>query len=144
MIEYFFKNGNLSRLVKPSWYEARSFALSFLSFQSGLTSLCFVDDLCQILGDIFLNIIGCSSKCGPAGILENATDRCIWKPTCSNLHTERFSGYLTARWRASAWSDKMNKEQSAWWSLRGSDSCKNMLISTISELPWCCNYVYRT
>ena len=28
----------------------RMVALSFLSFQSGLTSLCFVDDLCQILG----------------------------------------------------------------------------------------------
>ena len=34
-------------------------ALSFLSFQSGLTSLCFVDDLCQILGMFSLNSIGC-------------------------------------------------------------------------------------
>ena len=53
-------------------------ALSFLSFQSGLTSLCFVDDLCQILGMFSLNSIGCVTKCGPAGILEgNTTDRCM-------------------------------------------------------------------
>ena len=43
-----------------------------------------------------------------------------------------WSNILTARWRASAWSDKMNKEQSGWWSLRGSDSCKNDINSTIS------------
>ena len=35
-----------------------------------LTSLCFVDDLCQILGMFSLNSIGCVTKCGPAGILE--------------------------------------------------------------------------
>ena len=47
-------------------------------FQSGLTSLCFVDDLCQILGMFSLNSIGCVTKCGPAGILEgNTTDRCM-------------------------------------------------------------------
>ena len=48
MIEYFFKNGNLSRLTKMNNNDtrARQFAPSFLSFQSGLTSLCFVDDLC--------------------------------------------------------------------------------------------------
>ena len=33
-----------------------------LSFQSGLTSLCFVDDLCQILGMFSLNSIGCVTK----------------------------------------------------------------------------------
>ena len=43
-----------------------------------LTSLCFVDDLCQILGMFSLNSIGCVTKCGPAGILEgNTTDRCM-------------------------------------------------------------------
>ena len=49
-----------------------------LSFQSGLTSLCFVDDLCQILGMFSLNSIGCVTKCGPAGILEEIqpTDVC--------------------------------------------------------------------
>ena len=56
----------------------RVVVLSFLSFQSGLTSLCFVDDLCQILGMFSLNSIGCVTKCGPAGILEgNTTDRCM-------------------------------------------------------------------
>ena len=46
---------------------------------SGLTSLCFVDDLCQILGMFSLNSIGCVTKCGPAGILEgNTTDRCMY------------------------------------------------------------------
>jgi len=40
--------------------------------------LCFVDDLCQILGMFSLNSIGCVTKCGPAGILEgNTTDRCM-------------------------------------------------------------------
>ena len=43
-----------------------------------LTSLCFVDDLCQILGMFSLNSIGCVTKCGPVGILEgNTTDRCM-------------------------------------------------------------------
>ena len=56
---------------------ARSLHYRFLSFQSGLTSLCFVDDLCQILGMFSLNTgIGCVTKCGPAGILEgNTTDQ---------------------------------------------------------------------
>ena len=55
-----------------------------LSFQSGLTSLYFVDDLCQILNIFHLIVLVCVTKCGPAGILEgNTTDRCIWKPTCS-------------------------------------------------------------
>ena len=47
--------------------------------RSGLTSLCFVDDLCQILGMFSLNSTdGCVTKCGPAGILEgNTTDRCM-------------------------------------------------------------------
>ena len=53
------------------------------------------------------------------------------RPTCSNLHTERFDNILTARWRASAWSDKMNKEQSA-VVLVDLIRVKNMLNSTIS------------
>ena len=36
--------------------EARSLHYRFYQFQSGLTSLCFVDDLCQILG-MFLPLI---------------------------------------------------------------------------------------
>ena len=55
------------------------FALSFLSFQSGLTSLCFVDDLCQILGMFSLNSAWLRTVlCGPVGILEEIqpTDVC--------------------------------------------------------------------
>ena len=38
-----------------------------------------------------LNSIGCVTKCGPAGILEGNTTRQMYvRPTCSNLHTERF------------------------------------------------------
>ena len=53
--------------------------IKLLSFQSGLTSLCFVDDLCQILGMFSLNSIGCVTKCGPAGILREIqpTDVCV-------------------------------------------------------------------
>ena len=55
-----------------------------------------------------------------------------------------WSNILTARWRASAWSDKRNKEQSAddppWIRF-----VKNMLNSTISmSWLWCCNCMYRT
>ena len=58
-------------------------------FQSGLTSLCFVDDLCQILGMFSLNSIGCVTKCGPVGILEEIqpTDG---KANVLKSHTERF------------------------------------------------------
>ena len=50
----------------------------FYRFNLVLTSLCFVDDLCQILGMFSLNSIGCVTKCGPAGILEEIqpTDVC--------------------------------------------------------------------
>ena len=57
---------------------ARSLHYRFYRFNLALTSLCFVDDLCQILGMFSLNSIGCVTKCGPAGILEgNTTDRCM-------------------------------------------------------------------
>ena len=109
-----------------------SFAYRFYRFNHNSTSLCFVDDLCQILGMFSLNSIGCVTKCGPAGILEgNTTDRCV-RPTCSNLHTKDLSNILTARWRASAWSDKMNKEQSADDPSVDLIRVKNMLNSTIS------------
>ena len=53
------------------------------------TSLCFVDDLCQILGMFSLNSIGCVTKwsCWHSEEIQ-PTDVCII--TCSNLHTERF------------------------------------------------------
>ena len=44
-----------------------------------LTSLCFVDDLCQILGMFSLNSIGCVTKCGPAGILEEMLQPQMYK-----------------------------------------------------------------
>ena len=77
------------------------------------------------------NSIGCVTKCGPAGI-QDTTDRCI-RPTCSNLHTEKiWSNILTARWRASAWANKMNKEQSCDDPSVDLIRVKNMLNSTIS------------
>ena len=67
-------------LLKKSFHGDISSAvvciIVFIVSQSGLTSLCFVDDLSQILGMFSLNSIGCVTKCGPAGILEgNTTDR---------------------------------------------------------------------
>ena len=44
-----------------------------------------------------LNSIGYVTKCGPAGILEEIQPTDYVRPTCSNLHTERFSNILTAR-----------------------------------------------
>ena len=63
----------------------------FITFQSGLTSLCFVDDLCQILGMFSLNSIGCVTSAVLLAFWREIqpTDVCKW-PTCSNLHTERF------------------------------------------------------
>ena len=44
------------------------------------TSLCFVDDLCQILGMFSLIVLILKTKCGPAGILEEIqpTDVCMF------------------------------------------------------------------
>ena len=115
------------------WYEGAWFALSFLSFQSGLTSLCFVDDLCQILGMFSLNSIGCVTKCGPAAFWREIqpTDVCKVNVLKSS-YRKIWSNILTARWRASAWSDKMNKEQSADDPSVDLIRVKNMLNSTIS------------
>ena len=68
LIEYFFKKWQPEPLVKPSMIRGRVFTIVFIVFQSGLTSLCFVDDLYQILGMFSLNSIGYVTKCGPAGI----------------------------------------------------------------------------
>ena len=56
-------------------------------------SCVFVDDLCQILGMFSLNSIGCVTKCGPAGILEEI-QRQMYVKLMSNLHTERFEVML--------------------------------------------------
>ena len=64
--------------------------------------------------NVFTNSIGYVTKCGPAGILEgNTTDRCMGINVLKSSYRKIWSNILTARWRASAWSDKMNKEQSA-------------------------------
>ena len=62
-----------------------------------------------------LNSIGCVTKCGPAGISEgNTTDINVRGfNVLKSSQKKIWSNILTARWRASAWSDKMNKEQSA-------------------------------
>ena len=55
-------------------------ALSFLSFQSGLTSLCFVDDLCQILGMFSLIVYWLRNKVRSHKYLEGIkpTDVCMF------------------------------------------------------------------
>ena len=59
-----------------------------------------------------LNSIGCVTKCGPAGILEKY-NRQMCKANVLKSSYRKIWSILTARWRTSAWSDKMNKEQSA-------------------------------
>ena len=83
--------------------------------------------------NVFTNSIGCVTKwsCWHSGGKYN------WQMyvviTCSNLqHRKIWSNILTARWRASAWSDKMNKEQSADDPSVDLIRVKNMLNSTIS------------
>ena len=126
------------------WYEARSLHYRFYRFNL-VDLLVFCWWFMSNIRNVFtFNSIGCVTKCGPAGILEGNNRQMYVRPTCSkSSYRKIWSNILTARWRASAWSDKMNKEQSAddppWiWFV------KNMLNSTISvELPWCCNCMYR-
>ena len=81
-----------------------------------------------------LNSIGCVTKCGPCWHSGGKYNRQMYvRPTCSNLpYRKIWSNILTARWRASAWSDKMNKEQSADDPSVDLIRVKNMLNSTIS------------
>ena len=111
---------------------ARSLHYRFLSFQSGLTSLCFVDDLCQILGMFSLNSIGCVTKCGShghsGGKYKIGTDAC--KANAQIFIQKDLSNILTVRWRvygATKWI-----KNNLLMILRGSDCVKNMLNSTIS------------
>ena len=62
-----------------------------------------------------LNSIGCVTKCGPAGILEEIQPTDVQPGQRAQIFIQKDleNNILTARWRASAWSDKMNKEQSA-------------------------------
>ena len=87
-----------------------------LIIQSGLTSLCFVDDLCQILGMFSLNSIGCVIKCGPAGISGGKYSRQMYMESQRaqiSLY-ERFEViFLNGTDERETGIDKMNKEQSA-------------------------------
>ena len=122
-------------------WEYAQFALSFLSFQSGLTSFVLYWWFMSNIRNVFTNSIGCV----PCAVLLAFWRKYNWqmyvRPTCSNLHNRKiWSNILTARWRASAWSDKMNKEQSADDPSVDLIRVKNMLNSThFYELPWCCN-----
>ena len=60
----------------------------FYRFNLVLTSLCFADDLCQILGMFSLNSIGCVTKCGPA-ISEEIQPTDVCKAN-AQIFTERF------------------------------------------------------
>ena len=96
-------------------------------------SLCFVDDLCQILGMFTFNSIGCVTKCGPAGILREIQPTDVCKANVlKSSYRKIWSNILTARWRASAWSDKMNKEQFADDPSVDLIRVKNITNSTIS------------
>ena len=62
LIEYFFKNGNPT--IGKTFHVSMRSSLHYrfiVSIWSDL--LCFVDDLCQILGMFSLNSIGCVTKC---------------------------------------------------------------------------------
>ena len=123
------------------------FALSFLSFQSGLTSLCF-DDYVKYWECFSLNSISCVTR----GKIILAfwreiqpTDVCKITLTQIFMQKKIWSNILTARWRASAWSDKMNRRQSADDPLVDLIRVKNMLNSTISmSYPDVAAIAYRT
>ena len=70
---------------------------------------------------------------GPAGILEEIQPTDVCKANVlKSSYRKIWSNILTARWRASAWSDKMNKEQSADDPSVDLIRVKNMLNSAIS------------
>ena len=134
MIEYFLKwQPEFIGKTFPMWYEGVVCIIVFICFNLVWPPRCFVDDLCQILECFHLIVLLRNSKrsCWHSGGKYNR--QMYVRPTCSNLHTERFEViFLIARWRASAWSDKMNKEQSVDDPSVDSIRVKNMLNSTIS------------
>ena len=91
MIEYSFKKWQPEPLVKPSMIRGRVVCIIvfIVSIWPDL-SLCFADDLCQILGMFSPNSIGCVTKCGPAGILRKYNRQMYVRVNVPNLHTERF------------------------------------------------------
>ena len=77
--------------------------------------LCFVDDLCQILGMFSLNSIGCVTKSGPAGILEGNTTGQMHVCQRAQIFIQKDLKSIFHPQGGRKWenSDKMNKEQSA-------------------------------
>ena len=59
-----------------------------------------------------LNSIGCVTKCGPAGILEEIQPTDVCKANVLKSSYRKFEVILTMG-EEQPWSDKMNKEQSA-------------------------------
>ena len=105
----------------------------FYRFNLVLTSLCFVDDLCQRQARLFSLIVLVIKVCPKvhSGREIQPTDVCKANVLKSS-YWKIWSNILTARWRASAWSDKQNKEQSADDPSVDLIRVKNMLNSTIS------------
>ena len=79
-----------------------------------------------------LNSIGCATKCGPAGILEEIQPTDVWAITCSNLHTERSVIFYPIRWRATHGATKWIKNNLLMIPSVDLIRVKNMLNSTIS------------
>ena len=115
----------------PCDTRARSLHYRFYRFNL-VWLLCFADDLCQILECFYLLKYWLRNKVRSRWHSGGKYNRQMYvRPTCSNLHRKISVNILTARWRASAWCDKMNKEHllmiPPWiWFV------KNMLNSTIS------------
>ena len=114
------------------WYEEAVCIIVFIVSIWSDSPLCFVDDLCQILGMFSFNSIGCNKvrSCWHSGGKYNR--QMYVRLTLKSSYRKIWSNILTARWRASAWSDKMNKEQSADDPSVDLIRVKNMLNSTIS------------
>ena len=79
-----------------------------------------------------LNSIGCVTKCGPAGILEAWQADVCKANVLKSSYRKIWSNILTLDEEYDAWSDKMNKEQSADDPSVDLIRVKNMLNSTIS------------
>ena len=113
LIEYFWK-WQPEPLVKPSmWYEGAVVALRHHCFNlSDLLVFCWW--FMSNIRTFSLNSIGCVTKCGPAGILEEIqlTDVCKVHVLKSS-YRKIWSNIWIKQMKSKRMSDKMNKEQSA-------------------------------
>ena len=100
MIEYFFMTPST---IGKTFHVIRGrmvcIIVFIVSIWSDLQQQRFVDDLCQILGMFSLNSIGLRNKVQSCWHSGGKYNRQMYvRPTCSNLHTERFEViFLTAR-----------------------------------------------